>query len=277
MAESAYWESLAGAYAAVGPPLSPSAEDVALVEDAVTEHARRLEGRPLRALILGVTPRVAAMRWPGGTSLIGADGSSAMARGVWPGNVAGHRSAICANWTALPIPTGSLDIVTGDGSFNCVRYPDGLRAAAEAVSSVLRPDGRLILRAYARPEPCDSIDRVFDDVIRGAIPTFTHFKFRLLMAAQRDARSGVMVDDVYRIWEPRASAVREAAARSGWPRAEVFSIDLYRGASTVHTFPSVDELRLVLYESFEELACRLPAYFDGNRCPTFVFRPRIDR
>jgi SAM-dependent methyltransferase len=225
-------------------------------------------------LLLGVTAEIAAIPWPEASSLIAVDNSFAMARTVWPGNIPSKRRAVCGDWLALPQAHASCDVVIGDGSMNCVRYPDGFRALARSVRSVLRPDGVLLLRSFVRPEGQGSLEQVFADLFQGKFPTVNHFKFQLLMAMQRSTKQGIVLDDVYREWVRRNINKDKLMAITGWEKQATRSIELYEGQDVVHTFPTVSELRSVLAEFFDEVSISTPAYFLGDRCPSFVLKPR---
>ena len=214
------------------------------------------------------------MRWPEASSLIAVDNSFVMARTVWPGNIPSKRRAVCGDWLSLPQAHASSDVVLGDGSMNCVRYPEGFRALARSVRSVLRPDGFLLLRSFVQPEGKDSIELVFADLLQGRFPTVNHFKFRLLMAMQRSTEQGIVVDDVYREWVRRNINKNDLVTITGWEKQALRSIELYEGQDVVHTFPTVSELRSVLGEFFDEVSISNPAYFLGDRCPSFVLAPR---
>jgi hypothetical protein len=265
---------VAPSFSVLGPPLKPSPEDVQFVEKAVANWSASHPGTRLRALLLGVTAEIATMRWPEVSSLIAVDNSFVMARTVWPGNIPSKRRAVCGDWLALPQANASCDSVIGDGSMNCVRYPDGFRTLARSVRSVLGPDGVLLLRSFVRPEGKDSIEQVFTDLFQCKFPTVNHFKFQLLMAMQRSTEQGIAVDDVYREWVRRKINKEELIALTGWEKQSLQSIELYEGQDVVHTFPTVSELRSVLGEFFDEVSISTPSYLLGDRCPSFVLKPR---
>ena len=129
-AVTSYWHSLASSYPALRWPLRPSGEDIRVMEETVATWAARHSQVELRALLLGVTPEIADMRWPAASSLTAVDGSAAMARAVWPGNIPRKRRVVCGNWLALPLRESCCSVVIGDGSMNCLPYPDGYRQLA---------------------------------------------------------------------------------------------------------------------------------------------------
>src|ERR1039458_51759 len=271
---ASYWNSLASSYAALGSPLRPAREDIRFMEAAVAGWAA-WHSRAPRAVLIGVTPDIAQMAWPAQTSLTAVDSSLTMVSALWPRN-GSHckRRLVVADWRALPLGRGACDIVIGDGSINCLPYPDGFRSLAAEISGVLGAEGLLVLRCYIQPELQEQPDQVLAELFTERIPSFHHFKFRLLMALQPSAHTGIAVNDAYEFWA--SSAVDEArlAARPGWEQAAIEMIRLYRGTDTVHTFPTRAELRAVLDESFDEVSVSIPSYCLGERCPTILFRPR---
>jgi SAM-dependent methyltransferase len=269
-----FWSRLAHSYANLEPPLRPSSADIDCMERAVACWAARHPQRRCQAVLLGVTPQIAEMKWPRGSSLIAADLSMPMVQGVWPGDLPNKRAACQANWLALPLRDSSRDVVIGDGSFSCVRYPHDCRALAAETNRVVREDGILVLRCYIQSARPERKEDVFEDLFRSAIPSFHWFKLRLLMAMQENAERGVAVDEVYRYWASRNIDESALSARTGWDAAVIRTIELYRGSDTVHSFPTMVELQSALSEFFEEIALSIPAHPMGDRCPILVARPR---
>ncbi len=267
------WSGLARSYALLGPPLRPSREHVRLMEDVVSRHAEARAGRRLRALLLGVTPDVARMSWPQGTSLVAVDNSWDMIREIWPGDIPGERQIVCGDWLSLPLRRGSCDIVIGDGSIICLSWPDGLRALATELRPHFTGDGCLILRCYLQPAAQEKPDQVFEDMFRGAIPTFDLFRLRLLMAMQPNARTGVAVADVYHLWRQRTDGPGMPRI-PGWEPHVLEMIELYNGADTVYTFPTLADFRAVMLDLCDEISVTYPSGPGGEFCPMVVVKPR---
>jgi hypothetical protein len=268
-----YWDNFARKYAAVGAPLRPSRDDVRFAEETAAAWKASHPDQRLRALLLGVTPDIGNMRWPEASSLLAVDASMGMARAVWPGNIPQKRWAVCGDWLALPVRDSSCDVVMGDGSGTCVRYPDGFRALAASISRVLSAEGLLMLRCFVQPDARECPEDVFRDLFRTAIPSFHHFKFRLLMALQPCSQQGIAVNDLYRFWRDRKVDRDVLASRQGWEKQAIETIELHNGPNTVHTFPTLNEVRSVLQDFFEEVSISIPAYELGERCPTLTLRP----
>lgn len=273
-----HWQRLAGAYELLGSPLRPLAEDIAIFEGAVDEWADAHPiGHPiehLRALLLGATPGIALMRWPANTILVGADESGYMIRSAWPGDRAGVRLGVRASWGRLPLACSSVHIAIGDGSLNCVRHPEAANDVCRSLRCALTEDGLLVLRCFVRPEEPEAPEQIFDDMFRGVIPTFSQFKFRLFMAMPQDLRSGLAVDDVYRLWASYSIDPVRLAAVTRWPLPEIETLEFFRDSSTVHTFPTLAEFRCLLHEYFDEAGMITPSYPLGEHCPTLILRSR---
>jgi SAM-dependent methyltransferase len=276
-AVASYWHRLASCYPALGWPLRPSSEDIRFMEEAVASWAARQSAVTLNALLLGVTPEITTMRWPRASSLTAVDGSAAMVGAVWPGDIPLQRRAVCGDWLALPLPDASCGVVIGDGSMNCLPYPDGYRKLAAEVRRVLTPAGIFILRCYIQPAVQERREQVFADLFQPeALPSFHHFKFRLLMAMQQSTQTGIAVHDVYRYWTDRKIDTALLPARAGWEKSAIGTIELYRHSLTVHTFPSLAEYRSALAEFFDEISFSSPPCILGERCPVVLLRPRAD-
>jgi hypothetical protein len=83
------------------------------------------------------------------------------------------------------------------------------------------------------------------------------------MALQRDTETGLVMNEIHEAWT--ASGVRSAdlAARLGWQEEVIDIIDTYKGKSTRLSFPTIEEVRAVLPERFEEMFVRVPGYDMG--------------
>jgi hypothetical protein len=268
-----YWDGFATSYNDLGPPLRPSEEEVGSMEGIVREWALSQGIRSPQALLLGVTPAIASMRWPPATSLMAIDKSFPMARIVWPGDIPGERTMVCGDWLALPRRETSCDLVVGDGSINCLSYPDGFCALAEAAAGVLRGNGLLVLRSYLQAASRESPEQVYQNALDGSIGSFQAFKLRLLMALQHTAQEGIAVNDAYQ-WVCRDVDLPALARRTGWTKPAVETIERYKGCTTVYSFPSLEELRSALLPRFEELSLLIPGHEMGPRCPICVFTVR---
>ena len=267
------WAGIATAYATYTTPLRPCREDLETVERAAHDWKNKHAARQIKALLLGVTPDIATLNWPSGSTLLGLDNSMGVIKAVWPGNVRARRWSACGNWLSLPLRRRSCDIVVGDGSLNAFRYPDGWRAAAAAIRDVLASDGLLIVRCYVRPEEPETPDNVIADLLGPGIADINHFKFRLFLATQRSTRAGCPLREIYQFLRNRVS---HDVLRSmpGWSEAAVNGFELWRNTEIVHTFPTFLELVEVLGPYFTEREVHVPSYELGDNCRTLLLAPR---
>lgn len=271
MSKTSHWNQHARQWQWMGSPLRPDPQDVRIVERALADwHAVTGVSQP-RALLMGVTPELATLRWPAGTRLTAVDHSLAMIAAVWPRAPAG---AACAEWSALPLPDASHDIVVGDGCFVVLAHPEGYDALTAEVRRVLRADGLFTIRIYVRPEEREPLSAIFDSLHNGRIGSFHVFKWRLAMALHGGLGEGVRLADVWDAWHAAVPDPEALAARLGWPRESVLTIDAYRDVATRYTFPTLAEARANLERSFIESGCHFPVYELGERCPTLILRPR---
>jgi hypothetical protein len=155
--QPAYWTAVARDYAALGPPLRPSPEDLRILEEAVATWAAAHAPERLRALLLGVTPDIVR---PAQSSLVALDKSAGAIAQLWAPGPVRRRWAVRGDWLQLPKRPSSCDVVIGDGSINCMKYPGTLRELAEALDQCLARDGILVLRCFVRPEAPDDPEEV---------------------------------------------------------------------------------------------------------------------
>jgi hypothetical protein len=266
-----FWDELARIYRTLGPPTTPADEDLGFIREAIDIWTAHHPEGGLRALLLGVTPAIAGMHWPEGSSLLAIDRSIDMINAIWPGDIAEKRRAVCADWRALPLPEASLGVVIGDGIVSCIRYPEGLCELATRIRRALRGDGIFVLRPFVQSEQREDPEALLSDL--DGCPSFYHFIMRLLMAVQQCPQRGVPVHEVYRLWIERGMKQQVLAAHPEWEKRDIDTVEFFNDSDTVHTFPTLRELRSVLLQFFEEVCLSTPSYPFGDRYPTLVLRP----
>jgi SAM-dependent methyltransferase len=269
----AYWNSMAGAWR-IPPPLSPSAEDILWYEN----NTGCLEpDRPQApaALLLGVTPAIANMRWPRDTSLIAVDWSQGMLQNVWTrpdGRV--WAEPVRADWRALPLRTASRDVAVGDGCYTALgSYENAVRTNAE-IRRVLRDRGLFCLRAFLRPDRPEAVEGLFGELAQGSVSNLDLFRWRLAMAVHGSSRAGVRLSEVWRCWSEHLGDGRSAAERHGWPDAARRNFERWRDFEIRYYFPSLAELHALAAPCFEVLSWEIPRYEWGERFPRIVMRAR---
>lgn len=266
-----HWNQHARQWSLIGSPLRPSAEDISLLEQALTAWSASNVIAAPQALLCGVTPEIACMRWPSGTRLTAVDRSQAMIEAVWPAAKA-PGIAVCGNWFALPLADKSQDLLIGDGCHSLLVGRERYAAFASELRRVAAPGSLLAIRYFLRPDCNETVGQVIDDLQKGRIGNFHAFKWRLAMAMHGTIEEGVRLGDVWDVWHQAVPQPDALAAQLGWSPAVVNTIQNYRGVSTCYSFPTMDEAR-GLTGDFRIVAVQVPDYELGERCPTLVMQP----
>jgi SAM-dependent methyltransferase len=222
-----------------------------------------------------VTPELATLRWPAGTSIVGVDRSAPMIQAIWPRSALPARASVVrGDWRAMPLGTNTCDVAVGDGSFNCLAFPTDYRRVSAELRRVLGGGGVLVLRTFVRAETREPLDAIVSDLWSGATRSIHTFKLRLHMHLQPSTERGIRFGETWHLWRSLGIDARMLAERTGHPIEEIDTIETYRDSATSFSFPSLSEAREVWAKDFDELACSTPAYELGDRCPTVVLRAR---
>lgn len=270
-----HWNEHARRWQHFGPPLRPLPVDVAVVEDLAERHAKSIAGDMFSAVLLGVTPELAAMQWPERTRLLGLDRCPDMIAGLWPrDSVPMEARAVQGDWSAIPHQPGSIDMVVGDGCYVLLPYPEIYNAVSAEVARVLKPDGRFSIRVFVRPEKRERPEQVMADLREGHIGSFHAFKWRLAMSLHGTLDEGVCVGDIWAYWNANRIDDAILADRFGWTEGSIQTIHAYRDVDTRYHYPTLAEIRKHFSGYFEEVSCHIFDYELAERCPTFVLKPR---
>lgn len=266
------WSTLATNWRLIDVPLRPSADDLKVYEATAQAWQQAHPGRALRGLLLGVTAEIATMSWPASASLVAVDHSLPMLENVWPKPP--RSAALCADWQAMPLASGSCDVALGDGCLTLLPSPPGCERFAGSVRRVLADDGILALRCFCLPEKPETVGQVFADLRARRIRGFHAFKWRLAMALHGRLGEGVRLADVWDRWSAEVPDPDALARHCGWHAELVRSMELYRGSEARYTFRTVEETRQALASHFVLESRHAGGYELAERCPILVFRPR---
>ena len=94
------------------------------------------------------------------------------------------------------------------------------------------------------------------------------------MAVQGDATRGVRLADIWNELAARVPSLQALAERTGWPAAEIGTIESYRNVEDRYSFSTEREVSAVLAPAFELVETWRPSYELGERCPHLTFRRR---
>jgi SAM-dependent methyltransferase len=266
-----YWEARAPTWKVV-PPLAPAESDVRYYEARAACNIPD-DGAAMRALLLGVTAPIAAMRWPAATRLVSLDWAEGMIRHVWPReHVPAHAAALRGDWREMPLASGALDFVVGDGCYSVFADLAGPAAMNREVHRVLRRDGEFCLRCFRRPDTPASIEELFVALFAGRFPNLDLFRWLLAMAVQGDSPAGVSVNAVWRVWRSHVPDVQAHRERLGWSAEALANMERWSRMETRYTFPTLAELRALADEHFTLIACDFPGYEWGEQFPRLVMK-----
>ncbi|MDY6830666.1 MAG: hypothetical protein SWC96_02310 [Thermodesulfobacteriota bacterium] len=270
------WSLHARQWSHIGPPLRPCAGDIHIFEQMIAAwHAETRPADDSVALLLGVTPEIAAMSWPAGTRLLAVDHNLDMVRYVWPGEAGcADRMAVCGRWQQMPVHAAAVSMVIGDGCFILMDFPEGYRRVVDALHRVLLPGGCLVSRFFTRPVETISVLQVLAGLENGMIRSFDAFRIQLAMALQGDdVEKGVCLNDVWQAWQNADIDKEEIARNLGWTPGAMALMDNYRGQSTRYYLPTPDEVRQVFADRFDLAGSFTGEYEMANLCPIMRFSP----
>jgi SAM-dependent methyltransferase len=262
----AYWPDIAKKWEKVGPPLRPTAPDLAAYLEALGHKAEP------RAVMLGVTPEIYRLPWPPGADVVAIDHTLGMIEAVWPGP---RGRAVCGDWTKMPLERASRDVALCDGGLHLLSSPRGQAALVDNLLRVLAPAGIFVLRVFAPDVRPETADTVIDDLLAGKVSNVNVLKLRLAMALQGDASSGVMLAAVWSSLFGSGIGYGELADRIGWDPIELATLDSYRECRTRYHFVTLSEVIELFCNrrgGFELVNVRTPSYELGERCPTVTLR-----
>ena len=222
----------------VGPPLRPSPEVVAAIQEAVA-------GRDARVLLLGVTPELSQAF----DNLLAVDKNAEMIARWWPGDTP-TRHVACANWLTLPPRTGPFSAIIGDGSLSNVAFPQETSLLLRQVRELLEPGGRFACRLFERPDEMVSPDALARQVDGVQSSDFHVFKLRLAMSLAAEMHALVPVRLILETFNRLFPDRDRLAAMTGWPREDIDLIDVYDGSDIVYGFPSRAELLELVPQGF---------------------------
>jgi len=270
--ERSPWNRHARQWRHVASPLRPCNEDVQVVQAALDEMAARMSAG-VQALLLGVTPELTHLSWPSGSFLHAADANAEMIAQHWNPPVPIESKVTLARWQSLQLDPASLDIVLADGSLTVLPDLAAIRTVLRRMASALRPQGRFVLRAFVKPDEPETPESVVEDMLNGRIGNVHIAKWRLAMALQRSLAGGVELHRVWTAFHSAVPSVTRLASTTGWSVDSIRTLESYRDVRVRYFFPTLTELRGMLAERFDEIACYRPSYELGERCPTLVLQP----
>lgn len=246
-----HWQDHARQWSLIGSPLRPTAEDISIMKAALGPN-------PGPGLLLGVTPELAQL----GRQTIAVDHNSTMIEKLSSGKV------VFGEWLSLPFEPESFEFAAGDGSLNMLNYPGEYEMLFKQLKKVLKKNAKIIFRVFTSPPSAENIEDVVTAALNGEIGSFHAFKWRLAMAvAAFSNNANIAVVKIYEAFASYFPNREELAKASGWPLADINTIDVYKGSDVVYSFPTLAELRKAVSPIFREVSLANANYELSDRCP----------
>ena len=195
-----------------------------------------------------------------------------MISALWPpAKGPANADVILADWCAMPIPSGSADLVVGDGCYILMSHPDGYDKLTREVCRVLKHGGRFVIRVFLRPDRAETVSDIVQAFSSGHIRSVHALKLRLLAALHGSSGEGSLLDDVWQAWAAMPSLPKSLCGIRGWSKEEIVSIDSYRGMQARYYLPTLAEFRSNLGAQLREVECAHGQDALSERCPTLVW------
>jgi SAM-dependent methyltransferase len=268
------WAMHAARWARLGPPLRPCPEDLRRLREAWADSLPcGIPGRRIDILSLGVTPEVALFPWADEISLSAIDSSEEMIRTVWPGNGI-HRKAVIGTWLQMPFADASFDLIVCDAGLVQLTGIESLAVLGRELRRLLRNDGRVAMRHFARPAQSESAEAIRSATEAGRVHNFHELKLRLLMALESKTPGlGVRLGDVWDCFGRMFPDRTLLAERLGCDLQTVSTIDAYRGQDARYSFLPLGELAQA-FDGFHLAQGPAGNYPFAECCPVFLLTPK---
>jgi len=266
------WKHHAAHWQQVGSPLRPTEEDreiILTLSLPALSHSRNTS----EVIVLGVTPELVQLNWPGNIRLQAFDHSAEMIASVWRPHFRNPSSVQQVRWQSMPLEDESVDLVIGDGCVTVLPCADDCRAVFAEASRVLKPTGLLVMRCFIRPERAESAEDVVTALYNGMIGSFHALKWRVAMAINPDGEFSVAVAGIHALFERLFPDRDQLAGYTGWSREAIDTIDAYSGTDIRYTFPTISELTELALPFAAVVDARKGTYELAERCPILCFKP----
>ena len=254
------WSAFARRWSRLKPPLRPH-------PDVCGKLRELLDGSPTRALLLGVTPELVDLA----RYTVAIDSSGQMLSAIWPGNTSA-RHAVKGIWTELPCSSGCFSAVIGDGSVNCLEYPEAYRNLFGELARVTQAGGCIAIRVFLTPDGCESVETVRRSTLAGGIGSIHALKWRLAHAAcAQRGNANLPVQAILDVFNREFPDRHLLAAMTGWRQDEIAQLDTYDRMPDTFSFPSASQLLSTIPRWFRNVRfVAAGGYEMAERCPLLV-------
>ena len=267
------WAAHARHWNRLGPPLRPVAEDVQRLHSAwaSSTDSSMFPSRKIKVLLLGVTPELASHQWAHEFQLSAVDANEAMIQRVWPGDTE-QRRAYCGSWLNIPLADASFDLIVSDCGLTPLAEPGQVAVLGQELRRLLRRDGRVVMRHFARPANATSLAQLVQLVESGKLQNFHELKLRFLLALAANLPA-VPLHEAWVCFEQHFPDRAQLAEQLGCSLEIIATIDTYRGREGRYAFPTLAELAQQ-FRDFSLKAGPVATYPLAECCPVFSLTPK---
>lgn len=211
---SGSWKRYADMWAALPPPMRPTPS---VIDVMLREHT------PGKILLLGVTPEIHAAF----DNITAVDNDPNMLAAVWPGDTPTKR-AIHGQWWDMEWPEDSFDTIIGDCAITLLGAVPAVADFQRRCLRWLRPGGSLVHRVMIRPDVNITSAEIHEDLQSPRKINFHAFRWRLGQWVAKKHGGLAQASTVWQLFQDMVPDRDALCAVTGWTRAEVDSIDLYK-------------------------------------------------
>lgn len=266
--QSSVWSGHSRQWDLVGAPLTPTPDDGALLLHLL-ESSLQMDKATARIAVLGVTPQVVQLAWPGNASIHAFDHSSGMIESVWRPNSDIQSTCDLARWQSLPISDGFFDAICGCGALNCLPTQEEYGAVFAELARVSKVQAAMVIRCFTRPDEGETLDAVRQATMSGGVGSFHALKWRIAMAVA-GSDGVVAVQAIYNAFEANFDR-NELSNTTGWPMRVINTIDAYHDVATVYMFPTLGQWQKRCQPYWRVDQVLYAQYELADRCPTLRF------
>jgi SAM-dependent methyltransferase len=221
-------------------------------------------------LVLGLT----AGLMDAGPDITAVDQSRALVKDVWPGNAPGRR-AVVGDWLRLPFAAASFEACIGDGSLISFDFPGRLQLALSEAARCLKARATFACRMFLAPDVAAGFAEIETAAHQKRLTCqLFKLKFAIAIAAELE-NPNVRVSSIPEFFDIRFPDRDRLAAITGWDRAEIDTIDIYRKSPAIYAFPTKRQLFSAIPDAFENARLVPVANHPmGNEWPVLVLEAR---
>ena len=266
--QASNWEQSANLWNGLTSPLVPNENDLDTLR--VYLAAEGVDNKPLKILLLGVTPQLAQFNWALGSELTAIDLSQAMIKQLWKPNKRIKSCVVNASWDKVPSPDDYFDLVLADCSFNALPSYSLYPNVANEIIRVMKPSATFITRSFVAHRKLSATELVAK-AMRGEIPSRADLMFLLNFAFMSE--SGELCFPNALSMFNRVVTDRDAlSAETGWPRETIDRADMVYSQKITLTFPTLTNFISLVSASLRAEETTFPDYYCGHHCPMVRFK-----